>query len=139
MRMGVHTGPVYRLADINFNSNVAGGGINIAQRVMNCGDAGHILVSAAVADVLREVGNWNSSLHDLGEVEVKHGKRIRIAKSLRPGFRQPKPSEGDANIQFDGQRRNGAGSGDGSGNGSPCASSRSGEQRAKAGRSCTFV
>lgn len=94
MRMGVHTGPVYRLADINFNSNVAGGGINIAQRVMNCGDAGHILVSAAVADVLREVGNWNSSLHDLGEVEVKHGKRIRIANLYGQGFGNPSPPKG---------------------------------------------
>src|ERR1039458_6654649 len=54
LRMGVHTGPVYRVADINFNSNVAGGGINIAQRVMDCGDAGHILVSGTVAEVLRQ-------------------------------------------------------------------------------------
>ena len=55
LRMGIHTGPVYRVADINANRNVAGGGINIAQRVMDCGDSGHILVSKAVADVLAQV------------------------------------------------------------------------------------
>jgi class 3 adenylate cyclase len=91
LRMGVHTGPVYRVADINFNRNVAGGGINMAQRVMSCGDAGHILVSATVADVLREVGNWNSSLHDLGEVEVKHGQRIRMSNLYGEGFGNPNP------------------------------------------------
>ena len=78
LRMGVHSGPVYRRADINANLNVAGGGINLAQRVMDCGDAGHILVSKAAADVLRQVGSWNESLHDLGEVEVKHGLRLHL-------------------------------------------------------------
>ncbi len=78
LRMGIHTGPVYRVADINANRNVAGGGINIAQRVMDCGDAGHILVSGAVAEVLNQVSTWNRSLHDLGEAEVKHGDRVRI-------------------------------------------------------------
>src|SRR5208283_5397513 len=78
LRMGVHTGPVYRVADINAARNVAGGGINMAQRVMDCGDAGHILVSHAVADVLSQLGTWNRSLHDLGEAEVKHGVRIHI-------------------------------------------------------------
>src|SRR5580704_2954759 len=78
LRMGIHTGPVYRVADINANRNVAGGGINIAQRVMDCGDAGHILVSKAVADVLAQVSAWCSMLHDLGEVEVKHGVRIHL-------------------------------------------------------------
>jgi serine/threonine protein kinase len=78
MRMGIHTGPVYRLADINANRNVAGGGINIAQRVMDCGDAGHILVSAAVAEVLGQVSTWNNALHDLGDAEVKHGVRVHI-------------------------------------------------------------
>ncbi len=78
LRMGIHTGPVYRVADINANRNVAGGGINIAQRVMDCGDAGHILVSGAVAEVLTQVSTWNRSLHDLGEAEVKHGDRVRI-------------------------------------------------------------
>ena len=79
LRMGIHTGPVYRVADINANRNVAGGGINIAQRVMDCGDAGHILLSSAVADVLRQVSTaWNNSVHDLGEAEVKHGVRVHL-------------------------------------------------------------
>ncbi len=65
LRMGIHTGPVYRVADINANLNVAGGGIDIAQRVMDCGDAGHILVSATVAEVLRQLSTWNNALHDL--------------------------------------------------------------------------
>ena len=78
VRMGVHTGPVYRVADINANLNVAGGGINIAQRVMDCGDAGHILVSATVAEVLRQLSAWNTKLHDLGETEVKHSLRLHL-------------------------------------------------------------
>ena len=78
LRMGIHTGPVYRVADINANRNVAGGGINIAQRVMDCGDAGHILVSSAEAEVLGQVSAWCKMLHDLGEVEVKHGARIHL-------------------------------------------------------------
>jgi serine/threonine protein kinase len=78
MRMGIHTGPVYRVADINANRNVAGGGINIAQRVMDCGDAGHLLLSAAVAEVLGQVSAWRNFLHDLGEAEVKHGFRVHL-------------------------------------------------------------
>src|SRR6202011_2344949 len=78
LRMGIHTGPVYRVADINANRNVAGGGINIAQRVMDCGDAGHILGSGTVAEVLRELSSWTKHLHDLGEAEVKHGVRVHL-------------------------------------------------------------
>jgi class 3 adenylate cyclase len=78
LRMGIHTGPVYRVADINANHNVAGGGINIAQRVMDCGDAGHILVSDVQAEVLGQVSAWRPMLHDLGEVEVKHGDRVHL-------------------------------------------------------------
>jgi class 3 adenylate cyclase/Flp pilus assembly protein TadD len=78
LRMGLHTGPVYRIADINANRNVAGGGINIAQRVMDCGDAKHILASKAMADVLRELSSWNEHLRDLGEAEVKHGVRVHL-------------------------------------------------------------
>jgi serine/threonine protein kinase/tetratricopeptide (TPR) repeat protein/TolB-like protein len=78
LRIGLNSGPVYRLADINANRNVAGGGINIAQRIMDCGDAGHILVSKSVADVLGELTIWQRNLHDLGEVEVKHGVRLHV-------------------------------------------------------------
>ncbi len=78
LRMGVHTGPVYRVADINANSNVAGGGINIAQRVMDCGDAGHILVSRTHAEVLGQVSSWSAMLHDLGEAAVKHGVQLHL-------------------------------------------------------------
>jgi serine/threonine protein kinase/tetratricopeptide (TPR) repeat protein len=78
LRMGIHTGPVYRMADINANRNVTGGGINLAQRVMDCGDARHILVSNTVADVLVQLSSWDGFLRDLGEAEVKHGTRIHI-------------------------------------------------------------
>jgi tetratricopeptide (TPR) repeat protein/class 3 adenylate cyclase len=78
LRMGIHTGPVYRVEDINAARNVAGGGINIAQRVMDCGDAGHILISKTVADVLDQVSTWKTALHDLGEAEVKHGVRVHL-------------------------------------------------------------
>ena len=84
LRMGIHTGPVYRVEDINAQRNVAGGGINIAQRVMDCGDAGHILISKAVADVLEQVSTWKTSLCDLGEVEVKHGLRIHLYNLCSP-------------------------------------------------------
>jgi serine/threonine protein kinase/tetratricopeptide (TPR) repeat protein/TolB-like protein len=84
LRMGIHTGPVYRVADINANRNVAGGGINVAQRVMDCGDSGHILVSKAVADVLSQISGWAGSLHDLGEVEVKHGVRLHLFNLYTP-------------------------------------------------------
>lgn len=76
--MGIHSGAVYRVADINANRNVAGGGINIAQRVMDCGDAGHILVSASVADMLGQLSSWSAVLHSLGEAEVKHGVRLQL-------------------------------------------------------------
>jgi class 3 adenylate cyclase len=78
LRIGVHSGPVYRHADIRDQLNVVGGGINIAQRVMDCGDAGHILVSQSVADVLRQLGGWTSLLHDMGECAVKHGTIVRL-------------------------------------------------------------
>ncbi len=79
LRMGIHTGPVYRVADINAARNVSGGGINIAQRVMDCGDAGHVLVSKVVAEMLAQVSSWSKVvMQDLGEAEVKHGVRIHI-------------------------------------------------------------
>lgn len=78
LRMGLHSGPVYRLLDINENLNVAGSGIDLAQRVMDAGDAGHMLVSRSVADTLIQLGNWQQQLHDLGDHEVKHGVRIHL-------------------------------------------------------------
>src|SRR6202030_592538 len=78
VRMGVHSGPVNEITDLNEQANIAGAGINIAQRVMNCGDADHILLSKRVADDLEHYPQWRSLLHELGECEVKHGVRIGI-------------------------------------------------------------
>ena len=79
LRMGVHSGPVDEISDVNQRSNVAGTGINIAQRVMDCGDAGHILLSKHVAEHLEHYDHWRPLLHDLGTCEVKHGVRIGLA------------------------------------------------------------
>src|SRR2546430_11861571 len=78
VRMGINTGPVSGVADVNDRSNVAGAGINMAQRVMDVGDAGHILLSKRVAEDLAQYGHWQPHLHDLGEVEVKHGVRVHV-------------------------------------------------------------
>jgi TolB-like protein/Flp pilus assembly protein TadD len=78
VRMGVHSGPVNEVTDLNEQANIAGAGINMAQRVMDCGDAGHILVSKRVADDLEHYPQWRPLLHELGECEVKHGLRISI-------------------------------------------------------------
>src|SRR5436853_7304501 len=78
LRMGVHSGPVNQITDVNDRSNLAGAGINIAQRVMDCGDAGHILLSKRVADDLAHYRQWQSCLHDLGEFVVKHSIRVHI-------------------------------------------------------------
>src|SRR6187455_3007183 len=76
VRMGIHSGPVNEITDLNEQANIAGAGINIAQRIMDCGDAGHILVSKRVADDLAQYPRWRSFLHDLGECEIKHGVRV---------------------------------------------------------------
>ncbi len=76
--MGIHSGPVSGVVDVNQRMNVAGAGINMAQRVMDCGDAGHILLSHHVAEDLGEYDEWRPLLHDLGECEVKHGARISV-------------------------------------------------------------
>src|SRR6476646_10147194 len=76
VRMGVHSGPVSAVTDLNDRTNAAGIGINIAQRVMDCGDAGHILLSQRVAEALAQYGQWQTQLHDLGEFEVTHGVRL---------------------------------------------------------------
>lgn len=78
LRMGIHGGPVYRISDVNARANVAGGGINTAQRVMDCGDAGHILVSKPVADMLLQFSQWAPHVTDFGEVTVKHGVKVHI-------------------------------------------------------------
>src|SRR5689334_6223930 len=78
VRMGVHSGPVSGVTDVNGRVNAAGVGINVAQRLMDCGDAGHILLSKRVAEDLQQNGRWRPHLHDLGEVEVKHGDRVHV-------------------------------------------------------------
>src|SRR5207244_7189980 len=78
VRMGIHSGPVNEVVDLNEQANIAGAGINIAQRVMDCGDAGHILLSKRVAEDLAQYRQWQPQLHDLGEVEVKHGVRVHV-------------------------------------------------------------
>jgi len=78
VRMGIHSGPVNEITDLNEQANIAGAGINVAQRVMNCGDAGHILLSKHVAEDLEQYRQWQPCLHDLGECEMKHGVRVSV-------------------------------------------------------------
>src|SRR5947208_630905 len=78
VRMGVHSGPVSAVTDLNDRTNAAGVGITVAQRVMDCGDTGHILVSKRVAEDLQQYSRWRPHLHDLGEVKVKHGERVHV-------------------------------------------------------------
>jgi TolB-like protein/class 3 adenylate cyclase len=78
VRMGIHSGPVNEVTDLNEQANIAGAGINIAQRIMDCGDAGHILLSKHVAEDLEHYPRWQSCLHELGECEVKHGARVGL-------------------------------------------------------------
>src|SRR5437868_3168478 len=78
VRMGIHSGPISGVVDVNERTNVAGAGINPAQRVMDCGDAGHILLSHHVAEDLAEYERWRPFLHDIGTFEVKHGGRVSV-------------------------------------------------------------
>ena len=78
IRMGIHSGPIKEVADVNDRANFAGAGINLAQRVLDCGDAGHILLSGRVAEDLRSYRHWHPYLHDLGVCEVKHGVKIHL-------------------------------------------------------------
>src|SRR6266403_1354735 len=78
VRMGIHSGPVNEITDLNEQANIAGAGINVAQRVMDCGDAGHILLSHHVAEDLEEYEWWRPFLHDIGTFEVKHGVRVSV-------------------------------------------------------------
>src|SRR5262252_2698437 len=78
VRMGIHSGPVNEVTDLNEQANIAGAGINIAQRVMDCGDAGHILLSKHVAEDLEQYPRWRDCLHELGECKTKHGEVISV-------------------------------------------------------------
>src|ERR1700682_1366082 len=89
VRMGVHSGPVNEVTDLNEQSNIAGAGINIAQRVMDCGDAGHILLSKHVGEDLEHYPRWQSYLHELGECEVKHGMRVGVVNLYGEEFGNP--------------------------------------------------
>src|SRR5438093_750445 len=89
LRMGVHSGPVNRITDVNDKTNFAGSGINVAQRVLDCGDAGHILLSAHLAEDLAQYRHWQPYLHDLGECEVKHGLRLHLFNLYKDGLGNP--------------------------------------------------
>jgi serine/threonine-protein kinase len=91
VRMGIHSGPVNEVADVNERANIAGAGINIAQRVMDCGDAGHILLSKHVAEDLQHYPEWRPYLHDVGRCEVKHGETISIVNLYTTELGNPSP------------------------------------------------
>jgi adenylate cyclase len=93
LRMGVHSGPVNQVTDVNDRVNVAGVGINVAQRVMDCGNAGHILISKRVADDLAQDRLWQPLLHDLGELEVKHGVKVGVVNLYSAELGNPEPPE----------------------------------------------
>src|SRR5712672_1770338 len=93
VRMGIHSGPVNEISDLNEQANVAGAGINVAQRVMDCGDAGHILLSQHVADDLEQYPRWRPYLHDLGTFEVKHGVRVNVANLYTEELGNPEVPE----------------------------------------------
>src|SRR2546421_2377159 len=90
VRMGIHSGPVSGVVDVNERTNVAGGGINTAHRVMDCGDAGHILLSRHVAEDLAEYELWRPFLHDIGTFEVKHGARVNVTNLYADQVGNPK-------------------------------------------------
>src|SRR3954447_4150268 len=94
VRMGIHSGPVNEVTDLNEQANIAGVGINMAQRVMDCGDAGHILLSKRVADDLEQYPQWRSRLRSLGECEVKHGVRIGLVNLYTDDAGNAEPPEG---------------------------------------------
>src|SRR6266496_5196134 len=93
VRMGVHSGPVNRVTDVNDKTNFAGSGMNVAQRVLDCGDAGHILLSGHVAEDLAEYRHWQPHLHDLGECEVKHGLRLHLFNVYKDNLGNPQVPE----------------------------------------------
>jgi len=89
LRMGVHSGPVNQVTDVNDKTNIAGSGINVAQRVLDCGDAGHILLSGHIAEDLIQYRHWQPYLHDLGECEVKHGLRLHLVNLCKDNLGNP--------------------------------------------------
>jgi len=93
LRMGIHSGPVSGVVDVGGRANIAGAGINIAQRVMDCGDAGHILISKHMAEDLEQYGQWRRHLHDLGECEVKHGGRVSVVNLYTEELGNPEVPE----------------------------------------------
>jgi TolB-like protein/class 3 adenylate cyclase/Tfp pilus assembly protein PilF len=93
VRMGIHSGPVNRVTDVNDKTNFAGSGMNVAQRVLDCGDAGHILLSGHVAEDLAEYRHWQPYLHDLGECEVKHGLRLHLFNVYKDNLGNPQVPE----------------------------------------------
>src|SRR5437764_7527855 len=93
LRMGIHSGPIHQVPDVNDRINIAGAGINVAQRVLDCGDAGHILLSKHVADDLGEYRHWQPYLRDLGECEVKHGLRLHLVNLCKDGLGNPQVLE----------------------------------------------
>src|SRR4029077_11352457 len=86
VRMGIHSGPVSGVVDVNERANLTGAGINIAKRVMDCADAGHILLSKHVAEDLEEYEKWRPLLHDLGTCEMKHGVRVSVVNLYHDQF-----------------------------------------------------
>src|SRR5206468_2005089 len=93
VRMGIHSGPVSEVTDVSGRANIAGAGINMAQRVMDCGDAGHILLSQHVADDLVQYRQWAPRLRDLGDCEVKHGVRLHLVNLYAEPLGNPEPPE----------------------------------------------
>src|SRR6266699_1508576 len=89
LRMGINSGPVDQVSDVNEQRNITGVGINMAQRVMDCGDAGHILLSRRVADDLAQYAEWQPYLHELGDVEVKHGVHLNVVNFYGDGVGNP--------------------------------------------------
>jgi TolB-like protein/Flp pilus assembly protein TadD/class 3 adenylate cyclase len=106
VRMGIHSGPIHHVKDANGRENIAGVGINIAQRVMDCGDAGHILVSKRVADDLAQQRRWQPYIHELGDVEVKHGVVVSLVNLYAETIGNPTPPTrlGKARARITGSR-----------------------------------
>src|SRR4051812_24723831 len=98
VRMGIHSGPVNEVVDLNEQTNIAGAGINIAQRVMDCGDAGHILLSKRVAEDLEHYSQWRPCLHPLGQCEVKHGEGLSLINLYKDDLGNPEPPQKFKNL-----------------------------------------